>query len=89
MANGCTDFIESNSNDAEILKNVEINDYETALKYNKLLNQLYERKGSILVFVKTKRNADKMVDRLCRDGHKCDTMPVSYTHLTLPTNREV
>ena len=26
------------------------------------------------MFVKTKRGADKMVDRLCRDGHKCDTM---------------
>jgi len=41
----CTDFIESNSNDAEILKNVEINDYETALKYNKLLNNFIDRKN--------------------------------------------
>ena len=52
----------------------EIIQVSEADKYNKLLDQLYERKGSILVFVKTKRNADKMVDRLCRDGHKCDTM---------------
>ena len=43
-------------------------------KYNQLLNQLYERKGSILLFVKTKRNADKMVDRLRKDGHSCDCM---------------
>jgi ATP-dependent RNA helicase DeaD len=43
-------------------------------KYNQLLNQLHERKGSILVFVKTKRNADKMVDRLRDDGHSCDCM---------------
>ena len=52
----------------------EVIQVNEADKYNKLLDQLYERKGSILVFVKTKRNADKMVDRLCRDGHKCDTM---------------
>jgi len=43
-------------------------------KYNMLLNQLHSRKGSILLFVKTKRNADKMVDRLRRDGHSCDCM---------------
>ncbi len=43
-------------------------------KYNVLLNELYNRKGSILLFVKTKRNADKMVDRLRDDGHSCDCM---------------
>jgi len=43
-------------------------------KYNKLLEELYKRKGSILVFVKTKRNADKMADRLHNDGHRCDCM---------------
>jgi len=43
-------------------------------KYNKLLDELYKRKGSILVFVKTKHGADKMVIRLRRDGHKCDAM---------------
>jgi ATP-dependent RNA helicase DeaD len=43
-------------------------------KYNQLLNQLNVRKGSILLFVKTKRNADKMVDRLREDGHSCDCM---------------
>jgi len=43
-------------------------------KYNVLLNQLYNRKGSILLFVKTKRNADKMVDKLRADGHSCDCM---------------
>jgi len=43
-------------------------------KYNKLLEELYKRKGSILVFVKTKRNADKMADRLHKDGHRCDCM---------------
>ena len=43
-------------------------------KYSVLLNQLNDRKGSILLFVKTKRNADKMVDRLRDDGHSCDCM---------------
>ena len=43
-------------------------------KYKKLLNQLDSRKGSILIFVKTKRNADKMVDRLKDDGYSCDCM---------------
>ena len=43
-------------------------------KYKKLLEELYKRKGSILVFVKTKRNADKMADRLHDDGHRCDCM---------------
>ena len=43
-------------------------------KYNVLLDQLHIRKGSILLFVKTKRNADKMVDRLRDDGHSCDCM---------------
>ena len=43
-------------------------------KYNMLLDQLNSRKGSILLFVKTKRNADKMVDRLREDGHSCDCM---------------
>ena len=43
-------------------------------KYNVLLNQLHSRKGSILLFVKTKRNADKMVEKLRKDGHSCDCM---------------
>jgi superfamily II DNA/RNA helicase len=43
-------------------------------KYKKLLEELYKRKGSILIFVKTKRNADKMADRLHDDGHRCDCM---------------
>ncbi len=43
-------------------------------KYDILLEQLYNRKGSILLFVKTKRNADKMVERLRDDGHSCDCM---------------
>jgi superfamily II DNA/RNA helicase len=43
-------------------------------KYKKLLEELDKRKGSILVFVKTKRNADKMADRLHNSGYLCDCM---------------
>ena len=52
----------------------EVLQVSEADKYNILLDQLHIRKGSILLFVKTKRNADKMVDRLRDDGHSCDCM---------------
>ena len=41
-------------------------------KYHELINQLVERSGSILVFVKTKHGADKIVKRLKYDGHSAD-----------------
>jgi superfamily II DNA/RNA helicase len=43
-------------------------------KYHELINQLVERNGSILVFVKTKHGADKIVKRLKHDGHKADAI---------------
>ena len=43
-------------------------------KYHELINQLVERSGSILVFVKTKHSADKIVKRLKYDGHKADAI---------------
>ena len=43
-------------------------------KYHELINQLVERSGSILVFVKTKHGADKIVKRLKYDGHKADAI---------------
>ena len=43
-------------------------------KYNELINQLVERRGSILVFVKTKHGADKIVKRLKYDGHSADAI---------------
>ncbi len=43
-------------------------------KYHELINQLIERRGSILVFVKTKHGADKIVKRLKYDGHKADAI---------------
>ena len=43
-------------------------------KYHELINQLVQRNGSILVFVKTKHGADKIVKRLKYDGHKADAI---------------
>ena len=43
-------------------------------KYDELINQLLARKGSILVFVKTKRNADRMVKRLKEEDHSADAI---------------
>ena len=39
-----------------------------------MINQLVERSGSILVFVKTKHGADKIVKRLKYDGHSADAI---------------
>jgi len=43
-------------------------------KYHELINQLVERNGSILVFVKTKHGADKIVKRLKYDGHSAEAI---------------
>ena len=43
-------------------------------KYDELIDQFLSRKGSILVFVKTKRSADKMVKRLKEEGHSADAI---------------
>jgi len=45
-----------------------------AAKYDELQKQLAARTGSIIIFVKTKRGADKMADRLNKTGHKADTI---------------
>ncbi len=43
-------------------------------KYDELITQLNKRTGSIIMFVKTKRGADRMADRLNKAGHKADTI---------------
>ncbi len=43
-------------------------------KYDELIDQFLARKGSILVFVKTKRGADKMVKKLKEEGHSADAI---------------
>lgn len=43
-------------------------------KYQELINQLVERNGSILVFVKTKHGADRIVKDLKFDGHPAEAI---------------
>lgn len=45
-----------------------------AEKYQELRKQLDTRDGSIIVFVKTKHGADKMADKLYKQGYKADTI---------------
>lgn len=41
-------------------------------KYPELLDQLKEREGSVIVFVKTKRSADQLAEKLYDAGHSAD-----------------
>jgi len=50
---------------------IRVNDGD---KYNKLIKEIYTRQGSILIFVKTRRNAEKMVKRLKYDDHDADAI---------------
>lgn len=43
-------------------------------KYNNLLTQINQRTGSIIIFVKTKRGADKLCDRLRKANHSADAI---------------
>lgn len=43
-------------------------------KYDVLLEQLEQRTGSVIIFVKTKHGADKLATRLCRDEHRADAI---------------
>lgn len=43
-------------------------------KYEALMTQLYERNGSVIVFVKTKFGADKMAKNLRRDGFQSEAL---------------
>lgn len=43
-------------------------------KYKELMLQLHDRNGSVIVFVKTKYNADKMAKNLRRDGFTSDAL---------------
>ena len=43
-------------------------------KYPNLLTQLNERKGSVIVFVKTKYGTEKMAKKLSKEGHSVDAI---------------
>jgi ATP-dependent RNA helicase DeaD len=50
---------------------IKISDQE---KQDRLLHELNEREGSVIVFMKTKHNADRMAKRLRDFGHKADAL---------------
>ncbi len=45
-----------------------------AEKYPKLLEELAEREGSVIIFVKTKRGCDKLATKLDRSGHTAEAI---------------
>lgn len=59
-----------------VAKNIEqeVIRIEQDKKYKELMLQLEERSGSIIVFVKTKYNADKMAKNLRRDGFTSEAL---------------
>jgi superfamily II DNA/RNA helicase len=50
---------------------IKVNESE---KYPKLLSQLNERKGSVIMFVKTKYSSEKMAKRLSQEGYSVDAI---------------
>jgi superfamily II DNA/RNA helicase len=52
----------------------EIVHLNEAEKYDRLLLELQQREGSIIVFIKTKWGAEKMATKLCKLGHKADAI---------------
>lgn len=51
-----------------------------AEKYPRLQDELNKREGSIIVFVKSKYNADKMAKRLRAEGHEADAIHGDLRH---------
>jgi len=47
---------------------------KSASKYPQLIKELDEREGSVIIFVKTKRGADELADRLSEDQHSADAI---------------
>jgi superfamily II DNA/RNA helicase len=43
-------------------------------RYEDLMDELYNRQGSIIVFIKTKHGADRITKRLQKDGHSTDVI---------------
>lgn len=59
-----------------LAKNItqEIIRIEQKVKYKELINQMHERTGSVIVFVKTKHGADRMAKNLRADGFTSDAL---------------
>lgn len=52
-------------------EHVKLSDAE---KYPRLLDELEAREGSVIIFMKTKRAADRMAEKLRKGGHKTDAL---------------
>ncbi len=52
----------------------EIIHVNESAKYDELNKQIAAREGSIIIFVKTKRGADRLCERLNKQGNKTDTI---------------
>lgn len=69
-------------NSQELIKNLdqEVIYVTEQDKFSHLKTQLEERKGSIIVFVKTKLGAERVVKKLREEMHKADTIHGDLTH---------
>ncbi len=52
-------------------ESIKLSDQE---KYQRLNDEIDKRAGSVLIFVKTKRNADRLAEKLQKSGHKTDAL---------------
>ena len=52
----------------------EVINVTDADKYQQLTTQLDQRQGSVLIFVKTKRGADRLAEKLCKGSHAADAL---------------
>ncbi len=52
----------------------EIIRIDQGAKYKELVNQLYDRNGSVIIFVKTKYGTERMAKNLNRDGFEADAL---------------
>ncbi len=53
---------------------------DTKQKYDVLVEQLKKRKGSVIIFVKTKYSTEKIAGRLKKDGHKATAIHGDLRH---------
>lgn len=71
--------IGSTTNPAENIKQ-QVVQLSEAEKYPRLLNELDDRKGSIIVFVKTKINAERMAKKLKEASYESDALHGDLRH---------
>lgn len=63
--------VESSNKSPKNIKQEEVS-LKNEEKYSYLLDELNERNGSIIVFIKSKYSADSMAKKLQRDGHEAE-----------------